>query len=152
MTMPMYLSKPECLEEVKKHYVAKLGYIMKDCPFIVPITYYFDERENCILAYSVQGHKIEGMRKNTTVCLYIDSITSVKKWKSVLVHGAFEELSEVDSAFYLNLLGEGVRDLLNDMDNKETKTMAEFSNIKFAHGKPIVYRINIWDVTGRHMG
>ncbi len=148
--MPSYLSKIECLEELKKNYVAKLGYISKDCPFIVPITYYFDEEEDCILAYSVQGHKIEGMRKNASVCLYIDSITSVKKWKSVLIHGAFEELSEVDSAFYLNRLGEGVRDLLNDEKDKETKAMDEFSNVKFPYGEPIVYRIKIWDITGRY--
>jgi nitroimidazol reductase NimA-like FMN-containing flavoprotein (pyridoxamine 5'-phosphate oxidase superfamily) len=149
--MPKYLSKSECLEEVKKNYVAKLGYILKDCPFIVPITYYFDESDNCILAYSVQGHKIEGMRKNTTVCLYIDSITSVKKWKSVLIHGAFEELSKPDAAFYLNRLGEGIRDLLNDKEDKETTAMGEFSNVKFTLGEPIVYRINIWDIAGRYM-
>ena len=41
--MSIYLSKAECREEVKRHYVAKLGYILNDCPFIVPITYYFDK-------------------------------------------------------------------------------------------------------------
>lgn len=147
--MSIYLSKAECLEEVKRHYVAKLGYILNDCPFIVPITYYFDKAENCILGYSVHGHKIEGMRKNTTVCMYIDSITSVKNWKSILIHGSFEELSKVDSAFYLNRLREGVRDLLNDTNDKETRAMEEFSNVKFPQGEPIVYRINIWDITGR---
>ena len=147
--MSIYLSKAECREEVKRHYVAKLGYILNDCPFIVPITYYFDKAENCILGYSVQGHKIEGMRKNTTVCMYIDSITSVNNWKSILIHGSFEELSKVDSAFYLNRLGEGVRYLLNDTNYKETRAMEEFSNVKFPQGEPIVYRINIWDITGR---
>lgn len=147
--MAIYLTKAECFKEVGKNYMAKLGYILQNCPFIVPITYYFDEAEACILAYSVHGHKIEGMRKNTTVCLYIDNIVSVTNWKSILIHGSFEELNKLDRGFYLDRLGNGVRTLSKDKEFKGTRALDAFSNVKFLKGDPVVYRINIWEMTGR---
>lgn len=149
--MSKYLSKAECLKEIKKQYVARLGYISKDSPFIVPITYYYDESANSVLAFSTIGHKIEGMRANTTVCLYIDKIDSIGKWKTVVIHGEYEELDAMDNEFYLKKLGQGVKDLLHINDQKETRQMEAFSNVKFSKGAPIVFQIRIWDITGRFM-
>jgi len=150
--MPKYLSKVECLKEIKVQYVAKLGYISKESPFIVPITYYYDEQENSIMAFSTFGHKIEGMRANTTVCLYIDKIESVRKWKTIVIHGEYEELDKMDNEFYLKKLGQGIKDILHSSDQKETRDMAEFSNVKLSKGDPIVFQTRIWDITGRFMG
>ena len=150
--MSKYLSKAECFEEIKEQYIARLGYISGGSPFIVPITYYYDESENSIMAFSTHGHKVESMRTNTTVCLYVDKIDSVKKWKSISIHGTFEELDKVDSGFYLNRLGQGVKDLLNIKEFKDTRSMDEFSNVEFLkRNNPIVYRIRIWDIAGRYM-
>ncbi len=149
--MSKFLSKTECLEEIKNQYVARLGYISKGSPFIVPITYYYDEDDKSIMAFSTYGHKIEGMRTNKAVCLYLDKIDSVKKWKSILIHGAFEELDILDRKFHLDKLGQGIKELLNIEKQKETRAMNEFSNVKFPKNDPIVYRIRIWDITGRYM-
>ena len=153
--MSKFLSKDESLKEIEKQYVAKLGYISGNSPFIVPITYYYDKSENCIMAFSAEGHKIDGMRVNKTVCLYVDEIDSVKKWKSILIHGAFEEFDIFDREFYLKKLGKGIQNLLKIKKHKATRSIDEFSNIKFSTinplMNPIVYRIKIWDVTGRYM-
>lgn len=148
--MPKYLSKTESHEILKKQYVAKLGYISGDCPFITPITYFYYEPENCILALSAEGHKIDGMRMNKTVCLYVDEIHSVKNWKSILIHGLFEEL-DLDIEFYLRKLGEGIQNLLKVKKQKPTREMDEFSNMKLSTKNPVIYRIRIWDITGRYM-
>ncbi|WP_149276555.1 pyridoxamine 5'-phosphate oxidase family protein [Pareuzebyella sediminis] len=150
--MPKYLSKVECLKEIKREYVAKLGYISKESPFIVPITYFYDEKENSIIAFSTFGHKIESMREKAAVCLYLDKIVSVKEWKTILIHGEYEELDKIDHEFYLEKLGQGVKDILNIKDQKNTREMEEFSNVKFLKGDPIVFQIKIWDITGRFMG
>ncbi|WP_394973001.1 pyridoxamine 5'-phosphate oxidase family protein [uncultured Croceitalea sp.] len=149
--MPKYLSKTESLNEIKEQYLARLGYISKGCPFIVPITYYYDEQENCIVAFSAEGHKIDGMRKNKTVCLYVDKVTSIKKWKSILVHGMFEELEVIDREFHLKKLGAGIKNILETKSKKMVRDIDTFSNIKYAVKDPIVYRIRIWDVSGRYM-
>jgi len=149
--MSHFLSKTECLEEIKKQYLAKLGYIFKNSPFIVPITYYYDVEDQSIMGLSTLGHKIKGMRANKMVCLYVDKIDSVKKWKSILIHGSFEELDMWDSEFYLKKLGQGVRDILNIKEQKDTRAIDEFANIKFLKNNPIVYRIRVWDITGRYM-
>lgn len=148
--MPKYLSKAESHEILKKQYVAKLGYVSGDSPFIVPITYFFSESENCILAFSAEGHKIDAMRINKTVCLYVDEIHSVKKWKSILIHGMFEEL-EIDREFYLKKLGKGIQNLLRVKKHKPTREIDEFSNMKLSTKNPVIYRIKIWDITGRYM-
>ena len=147
--MSHYLSKNESVSILKQNYLGKLGYIAEDCPFIVPITYFYDE--NHIMAFSKEGHKINGMRLNNKVCLYVDEIVAVKKWKSILIHGIYEEVDKFDQQFYLNKLGQELNLLLGSNTPKPVKSMDAFSNMKQSKNEPVVYRIAIWDITGRYM-
>jgi uncharacterized protein len=60
--------------------------------YIVPINYVYDGKD--IIAHSVQGMKIEMMRRNPQICFEVDEIKDFTNWKSVIVWGEYQELSD----------------------------------------------------------
>ena len=146
-----YQSKQQNIKSIKRNYIGKLGFISHDSPFIIPITYYFDEEENCIIAVTTEGHKIEGMRKNNSVCLLIEEINSLKSWKSVLISGKFQELSGSDSKNYLRRFSTGIKEILIRDTNQPSIFLNDIINKKYTALNTIVYKIKIWDITGRSM-
>ncbi|MFS4456038.1 pyridoxamine 5'-phosphate oxidase family protein [Maribacter sp. 2304DJ31-5] len=149
--MPQYLSKEESIQLAKENYIGRLGFISGQSPFIVPITYYYDDEENSIIGFTTEGHKIDSMRENGSVCLLIEEINSLKRWKSVLIHGTFEELQGIDSKYFLNRFTKGVKNILKAETKKAVTFISDFSNKKYSRNNAIVYRIKIWDVIGRFM-
>ena len=108
-----------------------------------------DHSNNSIICYSGEGHKIEAMRKNHTVSLQVDEIDSVSKWRSVLVHGVFEELQGIDARHLLHEFAEGVKSIISKKEHTLPHAISDFSS-KMHHEKiPIVYRIKILEVTGK---
>src|SRR5690606_17542919 len=99
---------------LENNYVGHLGYIHQNRPYIVPITYYFDKVKSAIICYSGGGHKMNAMRKNTEVCLQVDTINTVNNWKSILVHGKFKQHFGSDAKAYLHQFSLGVKDLIID--------------------------------------
>jgi nitroimidazol reductase NimA-like FMN-containing flavoprotein (pyridoxamine 5'-phosphate oxidase superfamily) len=89
------LNEKKSTNLLANNYIGHLAYTYRDSPFIVPTTYYFDQK-NTIIGYSTEGHKTEAMRKNNKVSLEIAEIKKVNNWTSVLVHGTFEALSSTD--------------------------------------------------------
>nr|MUH39078.1 pyridoxamine 5'-phosphate oxidase family protein [Zobellia laminariae] len=82
----------ECMSLLSDNYVGHLGYIGGRSPFIVPVTYFFDEENKSIISYSAPGHKIVSMRTYGHVSLQVEDVASMFTWRSVLVNGTFEEL------------------------------------------------------------
>ena len=92
------LALPNCIEILENNYIGRLAYIAHQCPFVIPITYYYDgNAENYIISYSLEGHKIDAMRENSMVSIQVDLIESVDRWKSVLVLGTVVELTGIDA-------------------------------------------------------
>ena len=118
-------------------------------PDILPITYYYDPESNSIITYSSEGGKIEAMRKYGLVSFQVDEITALDNWKSVLVHGEYEEMSGIDSRHLLHLFTEGVRKTIREKEGLKTKFISEFSSKVDKDRIPIVYRINISEITGK---
>lgn len=145
------LNTKECLKLLRKNYIGRLAYIMGESPYVIPITYYYyDATDNSIISYSLEGHKIDAMRKKQMVCLEVDEIESVTRWKSVLAHGDFEELSGIDAKNLLHQFSQGVKDIINREPNKDVQFINEFSSKLGAEGNsPIVYRIKIREITGK---
>ena len=88
------LNEREQKSILKNNYIGNLAYIFKEKPFIVPITYFYDEKNNVIMGYSSEGHKITAMRRHKNVCLNVSEIESVNTWKSIKVQGTYLELTE----------------------------------------------------------
>ena len=61
--------------------------------YIVPVNYGFGG--SYLYGQSVEGQKIRMMRLNPAVCFEVDQIRTIFNWKSVIIQGRFEEVSDV---------------------------------------------------------
>lgn len=143
------LTKSEQVGILKNNYIGNLGYIAHQNPFVIPITYFFDEESNSIISYSAEGHKIDSMRKNKQVSFAIQEIESINNWKSLLIHGTFEELKGLDAKQKLHTFSEGVKGILLRKEYKEAEFISEFSSKLYSRGIPTVFRIAINEITGK---
>lgn len=143
------LDKNECVAILEQNYIGHLSYISGGFPYIVPLTYYYDAASNTITSYSSEGHKIKGMRKNTAVCFAVDEIESITKWRSVLTHGLFEELSRIDAKHNLHEFSEGVKKIIHKKNGGNPKYLSEFSGKINSEESPIVFRINVLEIFGK---
>ncbi len=135
---------------LSENYVGHLAFIEGETPYILPITYYYDKENHRILSYSSQGHKIQAMRKHNLVALCVDEIDSVNQWRSVLIHGEFEEIKGSDAKFLLHRFAEGVKEVIARKEKKHLDFISEFSSKLQSQGIPIIYQIKITDTTGKY--
>lgn len=140
------LKKQECLKILNNNYIGHLAYVYKNLPFVIPITYYYDKKNITIIGYTGEGHKTKALRKNKAVALEIAEIESINNWKSILVQGTFEELEGPDAKYELLKFYLGVKELI---PNKEIHFISQFSDKTSSEAIPIVYRINIQEITGK---
>ena len=144
------LEKSDCLALLGENYIGRLAFVVGENPFINPITYFYDAVENSILSYSAPGYKIEAMRKHQSVAFQVDDIKSIQQWRSVLVHGEFEQLEGSTAKNYLHRFSEGVQHTITERENGTPKFIQDFSSRLQKRGIPIVYRIRITDVVGKY--
>jgi Predicted flavin-nucleotide-binding protein len=63
-----------------------------DEPYVVPIHYAFSKP--FVYIYTTLGKKSQVISENPRVCLQVESVTDNKTWKSVIVYGTAEQLTE----------------------------------------------------------
>lgn len=143
------LKTKESIHLLRVNYIGRLAFISQGNPYVVPITYYYDETSNSILGYSAEGHKINAMRKNRSVSLEVDEITSVNNWQSILAHGVFEELQGSEAKFLLHRFAQGVKNIIIRKEKTVPKSISEFSSKLDSPQAPIVFRIQIFKITGK---
>lgn len=108
--------------------------------YVYPSNYIYDGRY--ILCHAQPGFKIDVMRQNTRVCFQVDDVKSHTKWKSVMVHGEYEEVMDkkeradllkafIDRQMLLKVTG-------NERDNDSTAAKAS----------QVIYRIAVDKKTG----
>ncbi|MDQ2922213.1 MAG: pyridoxamine 5'-phosphate oxidase family protein [Acidobacteriota bacterium] len=118
--------------------VARLGCIVDDGPYIVPINYYFED--GCVYSHSLPGLKISALKENPKACLQVDEVESDFCWRSVLAFGNYEEVTNPGER--KNILGK----LLHRFP---MLTPVESAIARDAGPPPvIVFRIRIERVTG----
>lgn len=86
------LTEQECKAILAEARVGHLACAKDGRPYVVPITFAFEERH--IYSFSLPGQKIDWMRQNPNVCLQADAPAERREWKSVVVHGVYEELAD----------------------------------------------------------
>lgn len=134
---------------LENNYIGNLSYIYQNRPYGVPITYFFDKENNSIICYSGEGHKMNAMRKNPMVSLQVAEIESVNDWKSVLVHGAFEQHFGSDAKAYLHKFSLGVKDIIMEKEQKKVDFISEFSSKIYNDNVASVFIIKIEEFTGK---
>src|SRR5688500_10890126 len=85
------LSEQECLQLISKNYLGRLACSEDDVPYITPISYVY--ADGYIIAHSVLGKKIRIMRSNPSVCFLVDEIETYENWRSVIIVGTYEEIT-----------------------------------------------------------
>ncbi len=144
------LTTSESTTVLRNNYNGHLAYISQGRPYVIPITYYFDPEDNSIISYTADGHKIDAMRENPSVSMVTEQVVSLVNWKSALVHGTFEELEGEFAKQKLHEFTEGVKAIIQRKEHKEVEFINEFSSKLYSRGIPIVYRIKIQEITGKH--
>ena len=147
--MRINLEEKESIKLLENNYIGQLAYFSGASPYVVPITYYYDNTTHSITSYSSEGHKLSSMRKNPSVALGVSEITSVANWQSVQVHGRFEELEGIDAKKMLHQFSKGLKEILSRTKGKEAHFISEFSAKIEAKKTPVVFRIKIDEITGK---
>ncbi len=143
------LNKQECLRILNNNYIGHLAYVYKNLPFVIPITYYFDKKNITIIGYTGEGHKTKALLLNNAVALEIAEIDSIGKWKSILIQGTFKVLEGPDAKYELHKFSLGVKKLIAKNENKTVQFISEFSGKTKSEATPLVYHINIQEITGK---
>lgn len=139
----------ECKYLLKRNFIGYLAYIYNNHPYVVPITYYYDDNENAIIGYSGNGHKVKALRNNNATSLEVAEIDSVNNWKSVLVHGTYWEFEGTAAKINLHKFSEGVKEIIKNKEGKQLRHISEFSSKIFKEGLPVVFQIEIKELTGK---
>ena len=134
---------------LENNYIGHLGYIYKNRPYIVPITYYYDRDENTIICYSGDGHKMNAMRKNNSVSLQVEEVEAVSNWKSIMIQGKFEQCFGSNGKAYLHKFSLGVKDVIIEKEHKKLNFISEFSSKFYKENAPIVFLIKIENILGK---
>jgi len=134
---------------LSKNYIGNLGYIDANQPYIIPITYFFDEPKNRIICYSNGGHKIDALRKDNSISLNVTDIDSVNKWRSVLVLGTYNEIEGSDAKSLLHEFSLGVKRVIFENELRDLDYIHEFSSKIYDGEIPIVFTIEIDELTGK---
>lgn len=143
------LEDHEIVNILENNYIGQLGYIYLHRPYIVPITFYFDKENTAIICYSGDGHKMNAMRKNHAVSLHVSEIESVTNWKSVLLHGTFEQHFGSDAKAYLHKFSLGVKDVILENEHIKADFISEFSSKVYTDDNPAVFLIKIEEMSGK---
>jgi uncharacterized protein len=147
--MSINMLKKDCFQILNNNYIAHLAYIYNNAPFIIPITYYFDQKENIIISYSNEGHKINALRLNPFVAIQLEEISSINDWKSVQVIGEFEELNGSEAKMQLHKFAQNVKIIMAIKEDKNPELIDSFSSKLNKGSIPIVYRIKVKEIIGK---
>lgn len=140
--------KPEETEQLlANNFIARIGCHADGTTYIVPISYAYDGKYAYM--HSMEGMKLNIMRRNPRVCFEVDELKDMANWKSVIAWGDFEELHDPAER------AEALKKLVNRMLPIVTsETMHLTPNWPFPDEDPtnikgVVFRILLTDKSGR---
>ncbi len=138
------------MEEVlKENRLARLACQDGDKNYIVPVSYVYDGKS--LICHAVPGQKIRMMRRNPKVCVLVDEIKNFTNWKSVILWGEYQELTDERERYAAMKL---FVDRTMRLKISETAVPPEMTGTRIhprspGNIRPVIYRIMITDKTGR---
>lgn len=142
------LEPNECERLLKSRYHGHLACTADGKPYLVPVSYVWTPKG--IVGYTHEGKKIDMMRANPHVCLQVEDITD-RAWRSVVVYGTYNELSGTEKTTAIDALGQFVANAkISPPFVREDMIAAVHPPAPAKH--PVIYRIEIDEVTGRAFG
>lgn len=141
------LTAIEIEQVLKQEIIGRLGCHANGLTYVVPVSYVYDG--SCLYGRSMEGMKIDFMRKNPEVCFQVDRMLNMANWKSVILWGSFEELGEP------KMRKQGLQKLIDRklplISSATTHLSSDwpFAEQNLDEIKGIVFRILIKEKTGR---
>lgn len=136
------LNKDECRQFLKENSFGYVGCNDGYNTYIYPTGYFFDEKH--IICQSMPGSKIDIMRQNKRVCFQVDSNYGNSDYKTVMILGEYSEINDLTQRY------NAIRFFVNKMINLETFHEQETLVKQNKTIKPVIYRIIIDEITGKH--
>jgi len=138
------LTREECLKVLEEGFVARLGCHVDGETYVVPISYALDGER--ILGQTTVGKKVQMLRANPRVCLVVDTGKALDDWKSVIVWGSYQELSDGEKPAAARAL----MDALSPHLSAEGRSQRDVTPDKISgRYEGVVYAIKIERMTGR---
>ena len=132
---------------VKQQLVGRIGCHAKDVTYVVPISYAYDGAY--IYGHTLEGMKVDMMRKNPKVCFQVDDTTDLANWQSAVLWGEFEELAEgPERILALHKLTERRLPLISS-ETMHLTSQWPFRDEDVSKISGIVFRIRVTEKTGR---
>ena len=134
-------------EVIANNIMGRLGCNADGKTYVVPISYAFDG--DSIYARTFEGMKLDMIRKNPNVCFQVDSFVDMNDWKSVIIWGKVEELSDAkEREKGLNIL---LSRILPNISSDTVKFSPEwpFPTTDLSKIEGVVIKIAIEEITGR---
>jgi nitroimidazol reductase NimA-like FMN-containing flavoprotein (pyridoxamine 5'-phosphate oxidase superfamily) len=88
------MSDKEIVELLSRVGYGHLACSRDDQPYLVPIHYAFKEPN--IYVYTTEGKKSEIIAENPRICLQVEDVQDNAQWKSVILNGEAERLTDED--------------------------------------------------------
>jgi uncharacterized protein len=88
------LSEQETRRMFQAARVVRLGCILNDEPYVVPINCHLEG--DYLYSHSLSGLKISALRENPRACVQVDEIESDLHWRSAIAFGKFEEITKAN--------------------------------------------------------
>ena len=139
------MSEIDVRDMIQHTQIGRLGYILGDRPFVVPLGFRFSG--GALYSFTTDGQKTEAMRKNDAVCILFDHIISKTEWRSVVVNGHYREITrEEEKAAIVNMLS-----------NEPTWWEPAYTKTITSGGEqrklePVFFRVDIESATGHQPG
>lgn len=93
------MSSKEIQSFLKQVGYGHLGFIHEGKPYVMPMNYYLEDSD--IYLFTTEGMKTDDIDANPEICLQVEEIRDPLHWRSVIVTGRAEQLTdqqEIDRA------------------------------------------------------
>jgi nitroimidazol reductase NimA-like FMN-containing flavoprotein (pyridoxamine 5'-phosphate oxidase superfamily) len=144
------LASVEIESLLRQQVIGRIGCHNSDLIYVVPISYAYDGKY--IYCHTYEGKKIDLMRKNPKICFQVDEMNDMANWKSAIIWGDFEELTDrTERHKALRILLERRLPIISSITTHlgkawpfSSEDVSELNNIP-----GIVFRISIKEKTGK---
>jgi nitroimidazol reductase NimA-like FMN-containing flavoprotein (pyridoxamine 5'-phosphate oxidase superfamily) len=120
---------------------AHLAVAEDNIPYVVPVHYAFDG-ENLFI-YTTEGKKADILKVNPEICLQAEDVEDNENWRSVMVSGTAEQITDEDSR-------QKALDLILKINPKLTPAISiRWMDSWVRENVEVIYRITPRSVTGR---
>ena len=131
----------EAREVLSRLNYAHLAMAKDNIPYVVPVHYAFDGHD--LFVYTTEGKKSDIIKVNPETCLQAEDVEDNENWKSVIVSGKAEQITEDDAR-------QKALDLILKINPKMTPAISiRWMDSWVRANIEVIYRIRPRSITGR---